>query len=49
MNRKLYPEIETFYIMANNKYSFLSSSVVKEVAKYNANVSDLASLFGADP
>jgi|SRR5699024_473966 len=41
MNRKLYPEIETFYIMANNKYSFLSSSIVKEVAKFNGNVSDL--------
>lgn len=41
MNRKLYEEIETFYIMANNKYSFLSSSVVKEVAKYHANVTDL--------
>ena len=41
MNRKLYEEIETFYIMANNKYSFLSSSVVKEVAKFNANVTDL--------
>lgn len=41
MNRKLYPEIETFYIMANNKYSFLSSSVVKEVAKFQGNVTDL--------
>lgn len=41
MNRKLNEEVETFFIMSNNKYSFLSSSMVKEVAKYNANVSDL--------
>ncbi|KAB8138637.1 pantetheine-phosphate adenylyltransferase [Gracilibacillus oryzae] len=41
MNRKLNEEIETFFMMTNNQYSFLSSSMVKEVAKYNANVSDL--------
>lgn len=41
MNRKLNKDVETFFIMSNNKYSFLSSSMVKEVAKYDANVSDL--------
>ncbi|APC48737.1 pantetheine-phosphate adenylyltransferase [Virgibacillus halodenitrificans] len=41
MNRKLDEEIETFFMMTNNQYSFLSSSIVKEVAKYKANVSDL--------
>lgn len=41
MNRKLEPEIETFFMMTNNQYSFLSSSVVKEVAKFHADVSDL--------
>jgi len=41
INRKLAEEVETFFIMTNNQYSFLSSSIVKEVAKYNANVSDL--------
>jgi len=41
MNRKLDPEIETFFMMTNNQYSFLSSSVVKEVAKYHADVTDL--------
>ncbi|PXW92623.1 phosphopantetheine adenylyltransferase [Streptohalobacillus salinus] len=41
MNRKLNKNVETFFIMSNNKYSFLSSSMVKEVAKYNANVADL--------
>ncbi|GAB3068076.1 pantetheine-phosphate adenylyltransferase [Virgibacillus ainsalahensis] len=41
MNRKLNEEIETFFMMTDNQYSFLSSSIVKEVAKYNADVSDL--------
>lgn len=41
MNRKLDKNIETFFMMTNNQYSFLSSSIVKEVAKYRADVSDL--------
>lgn len=41
MNKKLDPHIETFFMITNTKYSFLSSSIVKEVAKYQADVSDL--------
>jgi len=41
MNRILEEDIETFFIMTNNQYSFLSSSIVKEVAKYHGNISDL--------
>ncbi|MFB6466523.1 pantetheine-phosphate adenylyltransferase [Cytobacillus sp. Hz8] len=41
MNRVLDEDIETFFIMTNNQYSFLSSSIVKEVAKYHGNVSTL--------
>lgn len=41
INRKLDDEIETFFMMTNNKYSFLSSSIVKEIASYGASVSDL--------
>jgi pantetheine-phosphate adenylyltransferase len=41
MNRVLNEEIETFFVMTNNQYSFLSSSIVKEVAKYNGNISEL--------
>ncbi|MHA6251400.1 pantetheine-phosphate adenylyltransferase [Oceanobacillus sp. CAU 1775] len=41
MNRKLQPDIETLFIMTNNQYSFLSSSMVKEAAKYNGNISGL--------
>lgn len=41
MNRLLEENIETFFMMTNNQYSFLSSSIVKEVAKYGGNVSEL--------
>ncbi|MDQ0155894.1 pantetheine-phosphate adenylyltransferase [Robertmurraya andreesenii] len=41
MNRFLNNKIETFYIMTNNQYSFLSSSMVKEVAQYHGKISEL--------
>ncbi|MGE6487877.1 pantetheine-phosphate adenylyltransferase [Paenisporosarcina sp. NPDC076898] len=41
MNRVLDDNIETFFIMTNNQYSFLSSSIVKEVAKYGGDISEL--------
>jgi pantetheine-phosphate adenylyltransferase len=41
INKKLDDGVETFFMMTNNQYSFLSSSIVKEAAKYHANVSDL--------
>lgn len=41
MNKKLEPHIETFFMMTNNQYSFLSSSIVKEVAKYNGKINCL--------
>ncbi|WP_445488449.1 pantetheine-phosphate adenylyltransferase [Niallia sp. 03133] len=41
VNRVLSDEIETFFIMTNNQYSFLSSSIVKEVSKYNGDISEL--------
>ncbi|WP_260287193.1 pantetheine-phosphate adenylyltransferase [Peribacillus aracenensis] len=41
MNRVLEENIETFFMMTHNKYSFLSSSIVKEAAKYGGNISEL--------
>jgi pantetheine-phosphate adenylyltransferase len=41
LNRKLDPSLETMYLMASPEYSFLSSSGVKEIARYGGNVSDL--------
>ncbi|MBN2055332.1 pantetheine-phosphate adenylyltransferase [bacterium] len=41
MNRQLAPAIETVYLMPSARYSFLSSRLVKEVASFGGNVSDL--------
>jgi pantetheine-phosphate adenylyltransferase len=41
MNRILDENIETFFMMTNNQYSFLSSSIVKEVSKYGGDISEL--------
>ena len=41
INRKLAPDIETMFVMTRGKYSYLSSSIVKEVASYKADISDL--------
>jgi pantetheine-phosphate adenylyltransferase, bacterial len=41
LNKKLDPDLETIYMTASPEYSFLSSSGVKEIAKYGGCVSDL--------
>lgn len=41
MNRVLDESIETFFVMTKSNYSFLSSSMVKEVARYGGDVSTL--------
>ncbi len=41
MNNKLDPELETFFMMTNPSYSFLSSSIVREVASYGRSVDEL--------
>jgi pantetheine-phosphate adenylyltransferase len=41
INRKLDQDVETMFMMTNSKYSYLSSSIVKEVASYGGNVEGL--------
>ena len=41
MNRKLSPEIDTLFLMPAEEYSFVSSSLIKEVAQYGGDVGDL--------
>ncbi|WP_028545106.1 pantetheine-phosphate adenylyltransferase [Paenibacillus taiwanensis] len=40
-NQKLNPRIETIFMMTNPKYSYLSSSMVKEIARFRGSVVDL--------
>ncbi len=39
MNRKLAPEIESVFLMPADEYSFISSSLVKEVATLGGDIS----------
>jgi pantetheine-phosphate adenylyltransferase len=40
-NRKLSGDVETFFMMTDPRYSYLSSSIIKEVARLQGNVGDL--------
>ncbi len=41
MNRKLAPEIETFFIVTDPKYSYVSSSSVREIFHFGGTVRDV--------
>ncbi|KAA3609854.1 MAG: pantetheine-phosphate adenylyltransferase [Calditrichaeota bacterium] len=38
MNKKLSNDITTVFLMPNEKYTYLNSTIVKDVAKFNGNV-----------
>jgi pantetheine-phosphate adenylyltransferase len=41
LNRRQAPDVESVYLMASPKYSFLSSSGVKELATFGGDIEDL--------
>ena len=41
MNKELNPDIETIFLPTNTKYSFISSSLIKEVLAFDADVRNL--------
>ena len=41
MNKKLFPELELVCLMTSVEYQFLSSSLLKEVARLGGNIDDL--------
>ena len=40
LNRKLNPRLDTMLMPSSAKYTYISSSVVKEMARYGADLSD---------
>lgn len=38
MNRSLYPEVETVFLMPDENYTYLSSSMVREIAALGASL-----------
>lgn len=48
MNRKISSGITTVFLMPHEKYTYLNSSIVRELARLNANVSDFVPQFVAE-
>jgi pantetheine-phosphate adenylyltransferase len=40
INRKLNPRLETMFLASSEKYTYLSSSIVKELARYGADLAE---------
>ena len=40
LNHKLYHHLDTFFIPSDEKYTYISSTVVKEMARYGADLTD---------
>ncbi|MBR0038465.1 MAG: pantetheine-phosphate adenylyltransferase [Lachnospiraceae bacterium] len=47
-NRELYKDIDTIFLLTNLKYSYVSSSAVKQVASFDGDVSKFVTPFVAD-
>lgn len=47
MNRNLYPEHETLFLTPAEQYTFISASIVREVARFGGDVSKFVSPFVA--
>ena len=41
VNKRLNPEMETMFLTASEKYTFISSSVIREMAMYGADIQGL--------
>lgn len=48
MNRNLYPEVETLFLTPAEKYTFISATMVREVARFGGDVSKFVSPLVAD-
>ena len=40
INRKLNPDLETMFLASSDKYTYLSSTIVKEMARYGADLGE---------
>jgi pantetheine-phosphate adenylyltransferase len=45
MNRNLYPEVETLFLTPAEQYTFISATMVREVARFGGDVSKFVSPF----
>ena len=40
LNKSLNPDVETFFMMTDSKYSYINSSMVKEVARWGGSIDE---------
>lgn len=40
MNRKMQPSLQTVFLMPHEKYTYLNSSIIREIARYKQDVSE---------
>lgn len=43
INRRMYPELQTFFLMSSENFFFVNSTLVKEVCSHGGNVSEFVS------
>jgi pantetheine-phosphate adenylyltransferase len=41
MNKKLSPEVDTVFMMTGERYSYISSQITKEIARFGGKIDDL--------
>jgi len=41
LNRAMNPDIESIFLSPDEKYSFISSSIIKDIARHNGNLENL--------
>jgi pantetheine-phosphate adenylyltransferase len=41
MNRQLYPDLQTYFLMASEKFFFVNSTLIKEVISHHGDVTEL--------
>jgi pantetheine-phosphate adenylyltransferase len=48
MNRKLYPEANTIFLLPHEKYTYLNSTIVRELSRYDQNIEEFVPKHVAD-
>lgn len=45
MNRKLYGDVDTVFLMPNEKYTYLNSTIIKEIVRLGGSVDDFVTRY----
>ena len=45
LNRSMNPDIESIFLSPDEKYSFISSSIIKDIARHDGNLENLVDVY----